>query len=284
MLLAILEQGSTEMDNVLVTLLSSAIVSMYPVKVTLMENSSSKAMIGDLIFGNGYSKQVKENTIYNTGKNMEEKIAQYVSNRYDKKIKRSYLVEVVDNKLYYIPQLNRLNKIIFDYSFSENLYTYIEEADIISDITMISTRQSMNLSSPVILNDADIIVVRMPLSHKMFVEFLDKYHSIVYKCYFVCMPPDYVSKEEIKKAVSVCGVPKSQIIILPCTEKLEMHIQNGKVVDYVQNNIMCSRVSSEYLFISRLKKLIRLIVNNNVGGLSYQVHQIAAILGTRNNI
>lgn len=281
MLLAIWEQDDDGMDNVLITLLSSAAVFMYPCRVTVFENSVSGTMIGDMIFGTEYSQIMKESTVYNTGRNFEETVAKAASEKYERRIRQNYLLEVVDNGLYYIPQMCDINKTAFDYDFNDSLFTYIEEAEKISDFTMICTEKSQSLSSPVILDSADAVLVIMPLSHKRFVEFLDKYHSIVGKCFFIIMQPYYITKEELKKVFANLNLSKNKIIVLPCTENLEMHIRKGKIVDYVRNNIACSRVSTEYALISRLKKTVQLILGHNPNGLSYRIQQMSSLLDRR---
>lgn len=281
MLLAIWEQGDEGMDNVLITLLSSAAVFMYPCRITVFENSVSGTMIGDMIFGTEYSQIMRENTAYNTGRNFEETAAKAAAEKYERRIRQNCLLEVIDNALYYIPQPGDINKNAFDYDFYDSLFTYIEEAEKISDVTMICTERSQSLSSPIILDSAEVVLVIMPLSHKRFVEFLDKYHSIVGKSFFVFMQPYYISKEELKKVFANLNLSRNKIIVLPYTENLEIHIRKGKVVDYVRNNIACSRISAEYAFISKLKKTVQLILGNNPGGLSYRIQQMTSLLDKR---
>ena len=280
MLIAIWEHGSKGKDNVLITLLASAAVFMYPCRVTLLENTTSQNMIGDMIFGNSYSELVREETVYNTGRNREETVAKTVADRYERRIKKDILLEIIDNSMYYIPQLSDVNQTSFDYIFNDNLYGYLEMAEEMSDITMINAKMSQSLSTPAILDTADYILIIMPPSPDRFVEFLDQYHSVLGKCFFVIMEPYYLSKE-VKRVLADLNIPKNKIIFLPCTDYLENHIVRGKVVDYVKSCINCSKASPEYTLISRVKKTIQLVMGHNPSGTSFRIRQLSSILNSK---
>ena len=282
MLLAIWDQDGKGLDNVFVTMLSATAVYMHPCKITLMENSASDEMIGDMIFGNGYSEILRETTVYNTGRTVEETAARTLAEKYQRRIKKNHFLEVIENGLYYLPQPSDPNKKTFDYSFNNNLYTFIDESEEICDYTMICTEKEQCLSSPYILDQADMVLVIMSLSHRAFVEFLDKYHSIINKCMLIIMKPFYMDQLEVKKLFSNLGISKGRLVIVPCTESLEIHIQKGKVVDYIRNNINCSRGTSEYLLINRLKKIAHAVFGGNYYGLSYQAQQFNTLLTRRN--
>lgn len=281
MILAIWDQEGAGMDCVLTTLLSTAAVFMYPCKVTVFENFVSGTTIGDMIFGTRYSQLVRENTAYNIGGCQEKTIAKIVSEKYSRRLKKDSILEIIENGLYYIPQLCEINKTVFDYDFNYNMYKYIENAEEISDFTMICTENSENLSSPVILDTAIAVIVIIPISHRKFVKFLDRYRSILSKCYFIVMLPYYIPEGEITENLSTLNIPKNRTVILPCSESLEIHIRSGRVMDYVRKNINCSKVSDEYLLISRLKKAVQLIFECNSGGVSYQVQQLISMLDKR---
>ena len=280
MLIAIWEHGSKGKDNVLITLLASAAVFMYPCRVTLLENTTSPNMIGDMIFGNSYSELVREETVYNTGRNREETVARTAADRYERRIKKDILLEIVDNSMYYIPQMSDVNQTSFDYVFNDNLYEYLDMAEEMSDITMINTRMSQSLSTPTILDSADYVLVIMPPSHERFVEFMDQYHSVLGKCFFIIMEPYYLSKE-VKKSLVDLNIPKSKLIFLPCTEGLENHILRGKLVDYVKLYINCSKASPEYVLINRIKKTIQQVLGHNPSGTSFQIRQLSSILNSK---
>ncbi|MGN0164667.1 MAG: hypothetical protein ACI39R_00650 [Lachnospiraceae bacterium] len=281
MLLAIWDQDDNGLDNVFATMLSTTAVHLHPCKITLMENSSSETMLGDMIFGKNYSQVMREHTVYSTGRNIEETAARTAADKYERRVKNKYFLEVIENGLYYIPQLNEPNKSAFDYSFYNKFYTFIEESQNLCDCTMVCTDKGQCLSSPYILDFANLVLVIMSLSHQKFVEFLDKYHSIVQKCLFVIMKPFYLDQTEIKKIFLGLKIPGNRIIIIPCTECLEAHIQKGKIVDYIKNNIDCQRGTSEYLLINRIKKTVQTVLGKNWGGISYQAQQISSLLNQR---
>ncbi len=282
MVIAVWNHDESGKSSVFITLLSTAAACMYPsCKVTIFENSLSDPTIGDMIFGNRYSHTVKEDTFYNSGRNAEETVAKIVSEKFGRKVRRNSLLEIIDNSLFYIPQYRDINREAFNYYFNYNLYNYIEIAEDWGDFTIISTEKSENISSPEIIDISKTVLVMMPLSQRRSLEFLDKYNSVRNKCFFVYLVPYYVPIDEVRKAVANLRISGTRLIILPCTENLEIQIRRGRVMDYVRKNISCTRQSEEYVLISKLRRAVQLIIGTNYAGVSYRIQEATSMLGKR---
>lgn len=246
--------------------ISVTVAFTYPYKAVLMENHLQKNKLEKLLLYHfpSYRREVQ----YQSGNiglgHVINHFAREDSLEYNKKdniIKKASL-EVLSNSLYYIPLDYVQNQMSFDYNLSRSIKKILNDTENFADITYIDTSGKDCLSSKIILEEADLVVVSLAQNVYQIEKFFDEYSSILYKCIFLITNYQKKSNENISKIFREYSIDKSQVVGIPFNEEYQAAIYQGRVVEFVTRNYKCSKKNPNYSFVFRIKKAVDMIVKH----------------------
>jgi len=280
MIISVWNQENTDNSKVLTTLLAAHGAYAYPVRITVLENSMSDHLLGDMMLGNDYSDSLREEGARFTSKGAGGSLIPFLESKYMKTGKSESLVEIVERGLYYIPQFNDGSKVAFDLDFYEKMFDYREQAARFSDHLLIATARQDNFTTMRIVEGADLVVVLLPPEEYALSRFLDNYRSIIKKCLFVCMVPSMnkCDERELSKKFDKRG---SSLLLLRYSNNFLLSKEEGRLIDYVRGNIYSEENTEDSNFIKGIAELSSKLFGRNNYGISFKSTRLGSLLQKR---
>lgn len=238
----------------------------YSYKAIIFENHHQKNKLEDFLFYNrdprirklyysSYTKGIAN--LYKEHRNGEYRMPTFK----DKNIKDESL-EILRDSLYYLPTDYYSNEFTYEFNLYQSIKVILDELEEFADITFIDTSNN-NLSSKVILEEADLIVVNLTQNLSLIEHFFENYSSILYKCVFLISSYHKQSNLNLKKISKLTLIDKSQMTAIPFNIEYQEALHNGTVVEFIARNYKCDRTNPNYVFVNQVKKAVHMIVNNS---------------------
>ncbi len=178
------------------------------------------------------------------------------------KVIKEASLEILDNSLYYIPVSYQFNQETFDYNLNRNIKDILDATEGFADITYIDTSNQNNLSSKIILEEVDLVVVNLIQNSSMIQYFFDNYSSILNKSVFLISNYNKNSSLNLDKISKAHSISKPNIAAIPYNIDYQEAVSQGTVVEFLSRNYTCKRKSPNYAFIREVKKAAAMIINN----------------------
>lgn len=240
---------------------SVACVIRYPYTVAVMENHLRKDNLGWAYYGCNKSCLLHDVGVnYYEGGGIEGLLRKIYRGNHDQAILKSYLKDIIQDHLYYIPQSGIINSALFDYEFNLNsaiLFSMLEEA---VDIYFIDTASFNSLSSKSILEDSDLIVVNLCQSKKYIDDFFHNYSSLIPKSVFILGSYSFHSMYTCKRIAHNYGLLPDNITPIPENELFDEACVQGRAVEFITRNYMCVKDNPNNIFIQSIKRATAMIM------------------------
>ena len=173
---------------------------------------------------------------------------------------KSYLMEIINMHLYYIPQSRIIHNEIFDYELGHCIEPLFHMIEANSDLCLIDTASNNNLSTKIILEEADLIVVNLCQKSSVVEDFFLNYSSLISKAVFIISHYNPHSLYNLKHISSLYNIPSEFIIPIPDNERYDSAYRNGCVHEFVSRNINCIKENPNFLFIQSIKKASHIVL------------------------
>ena len=173
---------------------------------------------------------------------------------------KSYLMEIIHKHLYYIAQSRSIHNEIFDYEFvhcTQSLFQMIEEY---SDLCFIDTASNNNLSTKIILDEADLIVVNLCQKSSVLEDFFLNYSSLIPKAVFIISHYNHQSLYNLKYISGQYNISSELLIPIPDNERYDHAYYNGSVHEFISRNISCLNGNPNFMFIQAIKRASHLLL------------------------
>lgn len=171
-----------------------------------------------------------------------------------------------DNRLLYIPGYNSINEDVFEYELNMVIERLLINLERFGQNVFVDTANNNNLSTKIILNEADIVVVNLNQNHKVIQDFFDNYSSILHKTFFVLGNYEPYSRFDIQAISKHYKIKPDCISAIPYNYEFREALLTGTVVDFILRNYNCSRRDDNYYFINQLKKTAIMLNNKMIVG------------------
>lgn len=241
----------------------------YASKAVLMENHNQKNKLENVLQYNMANYHLREEFNYHykhIGMN-------YIINQLSKKnslagdesasqLIQEASIEILNNYLYYIPQTHENNSYIYDYDLYGHIHDILKALDDFADITYIDTSSSNNLSTKIILDSADLIVVNLMQNVADIEYFFKNYSSILSKCVFLISSYHKESRLNIHNISKKNLISKSSIAAIPYNVEYQDAVLKGTIVEFLFCNFACKRSSPNYSFVRAVRKAAYMIMQN----------------------
>ncbi len=172
----------------------------------------------------------------------------------NEKLIKEASVEILINSLYYLPIGNQFNQFIFDYTLNDNILKILWASEHFAPYTFIDTSNENNLSSKIILEKADIVVVTLMPEQDVIEQFFRNYSSLLSKC-IILLNGLKNGFPQIKSISSKYSFHLSKIIQVPYNMEYSQAIGQGTVVEFMMRNYKCKSGHPNYPFIDSIRHI-----------------------------
>lgn len=227
----------------------------YPYSIITMENRLCAHNLGRAYNGGTRACVLDEvGTNYYDGSGMEGLLRKIYRGDARSTVLRSYLKEIIHKHLYYIPQSRILLSEIFDYELDHCMEHLFHMIDDNAELCFIDTASNNNLSTKLILNESDLIVVNLCQKSSVLDDFFLHYSALLSKSIFIISNYNPHSIYTIKQITRLYQVPTENLIPIPVNERYQDAYLSGRVYEYISRNMSCSKENPNFYFIQSVKK------------------------------
>lgn len=241
----------------------------YSYKAILIENHQQKNKLENVLMYNlRYRLRELQNGSRSSGMNhllnyyYLDKIARKNKECSTNVIKEASL-EVLYNKLYYLPTDYVSNHYMYEHNLYVMIQELLKELDEFADITYIDT-SSHELSSKIILDEADLIVVNLIQNQNMIKDFFENYSSIIHNCVFLISNYHNGSIINISQISKVHLINPAHIVAIPYNMEYEQALYQGTVVEFLSRYYNCEKLNPNYQFVKQIKLAVKMINKNMI--------------------
>lgn len=238
-------------------------VLAYPFKITMFENHYNANGISKYIFPECMSKGVAEQEAYCLG----HRVFDHPACRRNEKAFRTYkdyaVVEAIEDSLYYVPQIAQ-NAELFDFDFQCRLLPVLNSCAAQNGIAFIDTSLENSISSKIILNEADFVVVTLRQDLQDIHDFFQNYSSLSQKAFFIIGNYNKKSKISLKAILSEFEFQRDRIGIIPHSDEFQMASESGRMIEFISSHFHPKHAEEEKYFIQQLKRTTFLLMQHTV--------------------
>jgi hypothetical protein len=236
----------------------------YPYSVVALENRLRHHSLGKAYNGGSKAELRSEvGTNYYEGSGIEGLLRKIYRGEHQSVKLKMYLKEIIQNCLYYIPQSKVIHNEIFDYEFEHCIHPLFDMIEECSDLCFIDTASNNNLSTKIILEEADLIVVNLCNKPKILDEFFLYHTSLISKAIFIVSNYDQHHMLSIKNISKLYRIPIENMISIPLNELYQEAYSNGYVHEYISRHLNCMKDNQNYTYIQAVKKAAHLIIKKS---------------------
>ncbi|MBR1740750.1 MAG: hypothetical protein IJ733_02560 [Lachnospiraceae bacterium] len=231
-------------------------------KSILLENHYSLRSLADILMESKEKEYLREKGAYYDRNGMEYLLKRIYSGEVKGKVVKEALTPLLFSAMHYLPQSRIVNKEVFDYEFNlvhNDLFRALEE---IADFIFVDTETNQNLSSSLILDDADLIVVNLTQNPEDFAYFFANYESLKEKAVFLIGSylPDY--SWNLAKICKEFHISYSEIGVIPMNLELNTALSQGRLLTFLNLNYYKPSGKENSYFMRYAKRAEAMILRN----------------------
>lgn len=234
-------------------------------KTMILENHYNIRGVGDILLEPEMVDEFREHGEYHSSFGVEYLLKRIYSGEPSEKLLHHAAIPLLFSSLFYIPQGHIVNKEIFNYEFRMVYPQLFQALESFSDYIFIDTETNQNLSSNIILSQADLVVVNLPQDIEQIAAFFREHQSIQDNAVYLI--GGY--QEEYPCNLSyICGkykIPRERIGIIPYNMELQDAMSAGHLLQFLNRNyFQAEGRQNEYLL--RYAKRAASMIHKNVMG------------------
>ena len=239
---------------------------IYPCRIVLMEDHVSNKSLDKILIGNRFEN-------YNYAGNFSmvaETIGSFYGTSDKKSLKRDVYfretggrrISILEDNLSYISHDPVVDQQGGDFDMYVRLTKAMSEASRNGEMLLIDAHSGFGLTSKIVLDASDLIVVNLRQDEGVIEDFLKNYSSITYKCVFLLGSYKSIPWLHKREIAMKYGLDEKKIAVIPYNSDFEMAVLKGRVADFIIDNYKCRQQSPDYGFIHDLKYATNLIMHN----------------------
>ncbi len=255
--------NSNELCKVSSNLAAISVVSAirYPHSIIAMENRLSPHNLGRAYNGGYYAAALDEGGAnYYDGGGIEGLLRKIYRGDIRPESLKACLKEIICERLYYISQRRVIHNEIFDHELNHCLRPLFQMIEESSDLCFIDTASNYNLSTQIILEDAELIVVSLCQKSGVLEDFFLNHSALIPKSIFLISNYEHHSLYPVRQIAKLLHIPVEQIIPIPYNESYQTAYRGGYVYEYISRNLGCAKDNSDYMFIQAIRRASYLIM------------------------
>ena len=205
-------------------------------KTVVLENHYSTNSIGDLILVPEQIDHLHEHGEYYSRYGIEYILKRLYSGERGDKLVHNSSIPLFFSSMFYIPQGKIVNREVFEYEFNlvqKELFQALEQ---LSDYVFVDTEANQNLSSSVILSEADLVVVNLDQNIIHLKEFFTNYASIREKAVYLIGNYQPESEWDISRICQEFHIPKDRIGVIPFNMEMAESMAQVRLMQFLNRN------------------------------------------------
>lgn len=243
----------------------SALITLGGIgRTVLLENHYSAYGLSEMLLQGDKIESLREYGEYFNRYSIEYIMKRLYSGEDGEKLIHQASIPLLFSNMYYVPQSQIVNREVFEYEFHLVKEKLFEALETTSDYVFVDTEANRNLSTNIILEEADLVVVNLDQNPMHVKEYFDHYASLQEKTVFLVgnyRPEVSYNVQEICKEYSV---ERDRIVGLPYHFELEESVKNGTVLSFLNRSYFQPMDKENEYFIRQLKRACKMIRKKSV--------------------
>lgn len=162
-------------------------------------------------------------------------------------------ISLLNDCLRYLPLSEQMCSSVYEYELNIVIEQLLQELDRRNDLVLVDTQAAENLTTKVILEQADLVVVNLLQEPGQIEEFWEQYAGLKEKAVFLL---GRYREENVYNRTNVSrmyGIPRERIWVMPEYPLLSFLYEQGKIPDFLQKNLWASVGEKNYALIRELR-------------------------------
>lgn len=231
-------------------------------KSILLENHYSVRSLADILMEPEETEYLREKGAYYDRSGMEYLLKKLYSGEKGRHLVNQVLTPLLFSSMNYLPQSRIVNKEVFDYEFElvhEELFYTLEK---MADFVFVDTESNQNLSSNLILNDADLIVVNLTQNPAEIQFFFENYSSLKEKAVYLIGNYCPELAWNVSKIAKEFHISYSKIGVIPMNLELQFALSQGRLLNFLNLNYYKPSGKENTYFIRYAKRAEAMVLRN----------------------
>ncbi len=231
-------------------------------KTVILENHYSTNSIGDLILVPEQIAYLHEHGEYYSRYGMEYILKRLYSGEKGEKLIHGGSIPLLFSSMLYIPQGKIVNREVFEYEFNlvqEELFQALEH---LADYVFVDTEANQNLSSNVILKEADMVVVNLDQDIMHLRGFFNNYASMLDKAVYLIGNYQSEAEWDVSRICKEFHIPRERIGIIPFNMEMADSMAQGRLLQFLNRNYYKASDSENEYLLRYAKKASQMIRKN----------------------
>lgn len=229
-------------------------------KTVLLENHYSARGLGEILLLEEKRESLREYGEYFNRYGIEYILKRLYSGESGEKLIHQASIPLLFSNMYYVPQSHIVNREVFEYEFNLVQEKLFKTLELLSDYIFIDTETNQNLSSTIILSEADVIVVNLDQDPIHIKEYFDNYMPLQEKAVYLIGNYNPKLPYNINRICKEYHVDRERIVGIPYNFELDSNIKRGNILPFLNRSYFRpSDRESEYLIrqLKRAGKMVR---------------------------
>lgn len=244
----------------------------HKIKSILIENHFNINNLESAFTSKRNNELVREDTYYFSHVGVDNLMKRLHSKASGCNVIKGASVNFLNKRIYYIPQSTIRMKDVFDQEFNQIIYPLLSTIDEFTDVAFIDTTNCDSMTSKIILEEVDLVVVNLSQDSLIINHFFENYSSLISKAFFIIGSYNKDSKYNLQNISRKYHIEKENIAVIPYNVELRDSLSEGAIVEFLSRNFNCRREDVNYYFINELRNATSMIVNKIISNKMEVVH------------
>lgn len=233
----------------------------YRLKSVILENHYNINNIENAFTSIQTNQYVREENYYFNHLGLDSLMKRLNSKIRDEQMIKKASIGFFNNNIFYIPHSQIKSKEVLEYELNQVIMPLLLQSEEFSNLVFIDTINSNNITSKVILDEADLVVVNLSQDSIIINHFFENYSSLLSKSVFIIGSYNHNSRYNLKNIQRKYRIKNENIAVIPYNIELKDALSEGNVIEFISRNYYCKKEDSNYYFIKELKHATDMIVN-----------------------
>ena len=231
-------------------------------RTILLENHYAARNIADIVLPAEQGNELREQANYYGKYGLEYVLKQIYSGRDGIEVIHQTALPLLYERLLYLPQSYIVNREVFNYDFGlvrEELFRCLEET---ADYVFVDTETNCNLSSNVILSDADLVVVTLRQDRKILDDFFQDHASLREKAVYLIAAYQKDLELDLRRICYQYQISRDRIGAVPLNLELMSAATQGRLLQFLSMNYYKTSGRENDYFMRQIKKAVIMLREN----------------------
>lgn len=208
-----------------------------------------------------YQSIIKEEFSFYDQRGLDGLIRRVHSNYTYDEIMEDVSLKFLDGLLYYLPKNHDMNHEYFEFELNQVVKPLLSLLDRSFDCVFVDTVANNSLSTKIVLEEADLVVVNLSQNKILLDHFFSNYQSLVEKSIFLVGNYQEKSKYNLKSIHRRYQIPYEILGAIPFHLPFGEAMNGGDAVKYFMRNLECQRQDEDYYFMSQVRKAAQMVLD-----------------------